>query len=110
MPYPDRTGVAMRRRNGKGAAKTRRKRTKHRLLRATVSRRRASVSRPNKRDQQLRRELEEALGQEAATSEILKLISSSAGELQPVFEAILNKATRICQAGFGTLNLYDGDA
>ena len=43
------------------------------------------------------------------TSELLKVISSSPDELEPVFEAILENATRICQARFGTLNLYDGD-
>jgi GAF domain-containing protein len=55
------------------------------------------------------RELQEAREQQTATSEILKAISSSVGELEPVFEAILENATRICQAGFGTLHLYDGD-
>ena len=57
----------------------------------------------------LTRELEEAREQLTATSELLKVISSSPGELEPVFEAILENATRICQARFGTLNLYDGD-
>ena len=55
----------------------------------------------------LTRELEEAREQLTATSELLKVISSSPGELEPVFEAILENATRICQARFGTLNLYD---
>ena len=54
-------------------------------------------------------ELEEAREQLTATSELLKVISSSPGELTPVFEAILENATRICQARFGTLNLYDGE-
>jgi two-component system, NtrC family, sensor kinase len=55
------------------------------------------------------RELEEAREQLTATSELLKVISSSTGELEPVFKAILENATRICQARFGTLNLYDGN-
>src|SRR5262249_12169661 len=57
----------------------------------------------------LTRELEESREQQTATSEVLKVISSSVGELKPVFVAILENATRICQARFGTLHLYDGD-
>ena len=55
------------------------------------------------------RELDEAREQLTATSEMLKVISSSSGELEPVFEAILENATRICQARFANLNLYDGN-
>src|SRR5262245_32667989 len=56
------------------------------------------------------RELAEALEQHAATSEVLSVISSSSGDLQPVFEAILANATRICEANFGNLLLYEGNA
>jgi GAF domain-containing protein len=58
----------------------------------------------------LKKELSEALEREAATSQVLGIISSSPTHLEPVFETILANATRLCQASYGTLWLCEGDA
>ena len=62
-----------------------------------------------KAEQQRTRELSEALEQQTATSEVLKVISSSPGELEPVFNAMLENATRICDASYAAMWLHDGD-
>jgi len=55
-------------------------------------------------------ELRESLQQQTATSEVLRVISSSPAELEPVFKAMLKNAVRICEANFGNLFLCEGDA
>ena len=55
------------------------------------------------------RELSEALDQQTATSEVLRVISRSPGELEPVFHSMLANAIRICKANFGVLFRFEGD-
>ena len=100
-------------RGGSGPAKTRGGKTaklKPRDARKTASRRSSSPVSQETEVAQLTRERDEALEQQKATSEVLKVISSAPGELETVFNSILQNATRICQAKFGNLWLREGDS
>jgi GAF domain-containing protein len=75
-------------------------------LRSKTTKARTRVSRIREPRVDLEKKLAEAL---AATSEVLQIISTSPGDLQPVFETILANATRLCEANFGFLFLREGD-
>jgi signal transduction histidine kinase len=68
----------------------------------------ASEARLKQRVAQLTHKLNEAIEQQTATAEVLRVVSSSPGELEPVFQAMLANAVRICEAKFGILYRYDG--
>ena len=103
----------MRRRSepGREPVKTRRRKaaTPKRRNAPKAMRRRSSSAGLNTKVALLARERDELLEQQTATAEILRVISSSPGDLQPVFEAILENATRICEAKLGNLWLREGD-
>lgn len=109
MAEPDRNGasgcadeVTLPRKGAKSRSRT--------GLRSTGTKARTHVGYGREPNAELEKKLAEALEQQAATSEVLRVISSSPGNLEPVFETILANATRLCEAKFGTLYLYDGDA
>ena len=85
---------------------TRKRRNGHK-----ASRRRASSSgNLEAKIARLTHDLSEAREQQTATAEVLKLIGNTAGDLKPVFDAILENATRICEAKFGSMLLREGNA
>ena len=105
----------MRRRSRAGGepVKTRRRKTvtpKRRNAPKAVRRRSSSAAGKEAKVALFKRERDEALERETATSEVLHLISKSPGNLELVFRSILENATRICQANFANLHFYEGDA
>src|SRR6202158_2753092 len=84
--------------------------TKRRAAPRTAAGRGPSIQKLQEQLDRRTRELAEALEQQGATSEVLQIISSSPGELQPVFDAMLANVARICEAKFAILYLCEGDA
>jgi GAF domain-containing protein len=107
MPYPKPLGEAMRRRSGASSTKTQRRKPAVRIPKSRQ--RHHSDNDPNKTAKQLRHELDEALQQQAATGEVLSIIRRSPADAQPVFDAIVQSAARLCDAIFSVVYLYDGD-
>jgi hypothetical protein len=101
----------MRRRDKTGGKeeKTQRRKTLKRRNATTLRLRSSAATAKKTNVARLARERDEALEQLAATSEVLQVISASPGELQPVFEAMLANAVRLCEAGYGAMWLREGN-
>jgi signal transduction histidine kinase len=94
---------------GSKIAKARRRKVKRRSTAPLIGPRPGSDTTLRKQLDQSRRELKEALEHQAATSEVLDLISRTSTNVQPVFDAIIESAVRLCDAMFGVVWRYDGE-
>src|SRR6516165_2799517 len=108
MPCPKR-GEAMKRRSTAGSIRRNSATPKRRNAPKTMRNRGASIAGQETVVARLTRERDEALLRETANAEILRLISKSPGDPELVFRTILEHATRICNADFGTLFRFDGE-
>jgi GAF domain-containing protein len=99
----------MRRRSRVGLVKPRRRKPAPKRASGTEAARPPSAAGQESEIARVKRELSEARHQQIAAADVLRLISSSPGELRPVFQAILENATRICEAKFGNLWLREGN-
>ncbi|HEX4410422.1 MAG TPA: GAF domain-containing protein [Xanthobacteraceae bacterium] len=107
----------MRRGSGNKAAKTRRKartvkprrKEPRRSAAKNASARHSDGNRKNG-TARLKRELDEAVQAQSATTQVLQMIASLHGDLQPVFDAVLANAMRLCDAEFGNIYRWDGEA
>src|SRR6516225_10969786 len=97
----------MRRRSRASSKPTKARSRKGKAPRAV--RRSSSVAGQETEVARFRRERDEALEREIATAEVLKVISSSPGDVKSIFASILENATRICEAKFGLLFRFDGE-
>jgi two-component system NtrC family sensor kinase len=114
MP-PQPTGDAMKRRSRAGGKPTKGRRRKasepkRRSAPKAVARSNSSPTDEETEVAQLTRELSEAREQQTATLEVMQVISRYPGDLEPVFTAMLEKAVRICDANFGNIFRWDGEA
>src|SRR5262249_4859904 len=105
-------GAAMRRRSRASGEPTKAQgrktpARKNRISRKSVRPRSSSAARQETKIARLTRERDEALEREKATDEVLRVISSSRGQLEPIFKAMLEKASRLCEASFGNMVLYE---
>ena len=104
----------MKRRSGAGGESTKGRRgktpvPKHRNALKTIAPFDASSAAEEMKVARLTHELKEALEQQSATSEVLRVISGYPGDPQPVFQAMLKNAVRLCDAEFGNIYRWDGD-
>src|SRR6202795_4278955 len=99
------------RRHSKAAEGPRRRKTAPKRSRSPkpARRRRSSAPGPTAKIARLQRELDEALELQKATSEVLRVIASSTGDIERVFETILANAVRVCDAATGAINRWDGE-
>lgn len=110
--YRQPLGAAVMRRSGKGTAKKRRPKPvvidRPEAPTASPQQRQADND-PNKIIEGLRRHLDEALEQQAATSEVLRVMSRSPGDLQPVFDIIAASALRLCGSTWSAVLQFNGE-